>query len=144
MMQGFGTNKSGGPGIELPNYTGLLDVDLGANTITLTKATSNVGFGGLRTFPFNGFRFTDINDTIGDFLSFSILSQTNVSNLSAANLSFIDNVLSTDLASTFWHSNVGSTATFAFSTVPEPGMVALFGMGLAGIGFARRRLNAAR
>ena len=39
------TNVVVGPGLELPDYNGLLDVDLGANTITLTKSTSNVAVG---------------------------------------------------------------------------------------------------
>tara|TARA_R110000787_G_scaffold41214_4_gene101984 strand:- start:372 stop:953 length:582 start_codon:yes stop_codon:yes gene_type:complete len=140
------TNVVVGPGLELPDYNGLLDVDLGANTITLTKSTSNVGFGGLPSFSFNGFRFTDINNTIADFVSFSIQSQNNVSNLSAANLSFTADVLSINLGSTNWNSLNGSTATFVFVTadaVPEPAMLALFGLGLAGIGFAHRRRNTA-
>jgi len=136
---GVNANVVVGPGTELPNFGNLLDIDIGGNTITLTKSTSNVGFGGAPSFSFNGFRFTDLNDTIANFTSFSILSQTNVNNLSAANLSFTDNVLSIDLGNTGWNSLNGSTATFMFATVSEPSIFALFGLGLVGIGFARRR-----
>ncbi|MGB0631088.1 MAG: PEP-CTERM sorting domain-containing protein [Alphaproteobacteria bacterium] len=130
-----------GPGLELPNFSGLLDIDLGANTITLTKATSNVGFGGAPSFDFNGFVFTDINGTISDFTSFSILSQTAVagSGLSAANLSFDANELRIDLGATSWNSLNGSTATFSFATVPEPGVIVLFAVGIGGLACARRR-----
>jgi hypothetical protein len=136
---GVNANVVLGPGTGLPNFGNFLDIDIGGNTITLTKSTSNVGFGWAPNFSFNGFRFTDLNDTIANFTSFSILSQTNVNNLSAANLSFIDNVLSIDLGNTGWNSLNGSTATFTFATVSEPSIFALFGLGLVGIGFARRR-----
>lgn len=69
------------------------------------------------------------------------LSTSRVSDFNTSHITAFDNAISLDLGSgAFW--NVGSTAEITLLTshdIPEPGTLAILGLGLAGLGCLRRK-----
>lgn len=146
-----------GPGVEINALTAHNDlagfdaqIDIGPNTITLTRL--GVGpmtiSGGAQIF--SGFHFSDLFGTIDPFMSISLVSVQGITGLTTDDLSFTDDVLTLDVAGTVWTGlNVNQTIpdgglgsiTFAFTvgdddtttTVPEPLPLALFALGLGGL-----------
>ena len=85
---------------------------------------------------FNGFVLTDDSNPLP---SFSIDPTTDMAGFSTADLTESGNVLYVNFAGLSYGPNTVVTLDAAgASNVPEPMTLALFGMGLAGLGWARR------
>ena len=94
------------------------------------------------TGSFNGWIFKDVSESIDDITRVTIDSTTSLNGFGSSNIRFTQNSISLNFAGItysdlFVKVNVdfGSTG----STVPEPSIIALFGLGLAGLFLAHRR-----
>lgn len=131
-----------GPGAEFelelpqsPDNFGL-SVDISSNSITIANIENNafgLGANELLTLTF-----------VGDVLGVSNFVASNVSDISIAAISFVDNALTIDINSgATW--SVGGFVSFDLDVavdVPEAGTFALLSLGLLGMGLSRRRKKA--
>ena len=123
-----------GAGVEVSNLIG------GVGTLDITSNGFTAHFTGTGTFglgSFNGFRITDINNTIGAFTSFSVVSNTGVGG--APVLTFdADNLYVNWQGLGFF---AGGDVVFAVNSVPEPETYAMMlaGLGLLGVAARRRK-----
>ena len=90
---------------------------------------------------FNGFVVTDVFTGIAAFTGLSINGATNMAGFDATRISFTADTISVNWQGLSFNANtiVSLDINAARAPVPEPTTLALFGLGLAGLGFARRR-----
>jgi hypothetical protein len=126
---------------EWPSNPFSIDADDSSITLSGSSPSGPSSFIG----SFNGWIFTDVFESIDDITGVTIDSTTSLEGFGSSNISFTQNSVSLNFAGItysdlFVKVNVdfGSTRT-ARSAVPEPSIIALFGLGLAGLGLAHRR-----
>lgn len=146
------TNVVVGAGTELSNFGDAWDIDIGADTIRLTCT----GNSGCDNDPpdfspaIDSYVFEDLDwvGVLGSLVgvSFDVSSTANFF-VANSTLGFGADFVRLDIdlvaAESAGTTNVGDFLLINLATrhisVPEPGTLALFGLGLAGLGFARRR-----
>ena len=117
-VAGTGQSVLVGPGVEIS--TGAVNIDIGDNTITVDFADVFL----------DSIFFTDINDVIASAVGGSEYSLTSltVTHSTHAITAAVEN-----------NTPPGGFVITVNSRVPEPATLVLMGLGLAGVGFARKR-----
>jgi hypothetical protein len=131
-----------GSGLEIPNgiccgYEGTLDI---SDKNLLAKFHFSSSY---TPASFNGFRISDVFNSIGSFTSATVNPATTLPGFTGANVSFDANNIWVNWEGLFF--NDGDTVSIDIDggstsdKVPEPATLALFGVGLAAAGVMRRR-----
>ena len=108
---------------------GFLQFDFGASTLTISDGVVS-SWSAFGNYVFSGFDQT--------ITGLSIASNTGFSGSIVNNFSFTSNSITFDFNPSSQRT-ADSVLVFNIQQVPEPATLALLGLGLAGLGFSRRK-----
>ena len=120
-------NSVVGPGVELPNFAGLANIDISDTNVTITL-TRNAN---VNTVAFDGIRFTDVNGTIPQFTNVILNPATNYAGFDVSRITFSTTDIFVNLANLPGLSGQLISIDFegGTSSVPEPGTAGLILLG---------------
>ena len=128
-----------GPGTEISDI-----FCCGYASLDISDANLFVAFRNSATFSatsFNGFQISDVFNMIDDFTSVTINGATNMGGLDSSRITFDANNIYVNWQGLSFNpdTTVSIDVNGGMTSVPEPGTIALLGMGLMGLAFLRRR-----
>jgi hypothetical protein len=122
-----------GAGVEFVGIFGVLNLDFGADTLSLTTNGVSVGWSGYTSYVFSDF---GPGLTITDM---SVLSNTGFSGPLVTAFSFTDTSITLNVSSAAYSPGAVLVYGLTFQTIPSPHSLALFGAGFVALSFVRRR-----
>lgn len=128
-------NSVVGPGLELTNFAGVVNIDFSDTNILITL-TRNAG---INNVAFDGLRFFDVNGAIPSFTSVTLDPSTNYAGMTQSRVTFDANTIFVNVEDL--PGLKGQTISLdisAASSAPEPEGFALLGLGLAALALRRR------
>ncbi len=122
-----------GPGVELLNFAGYLDIDFSATNILMTTTRG----GGPNAVPFDGLRFFDVLSTMPAITGVTLNPSSTYAGLTQAGVSFDADNIRVNLAGLT--AQRGQTISLDIAQVPEPATYGLVGLALAAAALYRKR-----
>jgi len=135
------TNAVVGGGIEFDIETPIAgyhwSLDIGENSVIFQDLSTGGSFGGHGQIFLTGFDFNIITGIENFFTDVS-------TGIAATDVSFTSDSITIDARSSNWQSLqlLSFDVVTSTSSVPEPTSMALLGLGVAGLGFSRKKKNA--